>query len=142
MNFNHPTCIYTAAGNIEASGFVLLLQNNGIEAYAVDDVSRASLFAYGKLTQFHQPKVYVDRDDAQAAARLIHEFERREAADRRVASGSTIAATEDVPGVCEECGETTMFPVGQDRTIQRCGHCGKYLDVGAIVDGDWSGEEE
>ena len=143
MNFDRPTCVYTTAGNIEANGLVLLLQNNDIEAYAVDDVSGASLFAYGKLTQFHQPKVFVNRDDAEAAARLIHEFESREASRRKAASGAMpVAATEDVPGVCDECGETTMFPGGQDGTIQRCPHCGKYRDVGATDDGDWSGEEE
>ena len=49
-----PIVAYTANGNLEAHSVVAWLGSNGIHAYAVEDNSGVSLFAFGTISQFHK----------------------------------------------------------------------------------------
>lgn len=126
MDFDHPVAIYTAANNIEAHLVVDLLQSHGINAYAVEDQSGVSLYAFGTL-QFHQPQVWIDELDQQQAAELIADYEEKNKARNEVESKS-----QDILVVCEECGKTTTFAASLDGTTQECSHCRAYVDVGDL----------
>jgi hypothetical protein len=57
MDLNDPFKVYTAATNLECHLIVEMLSANGIPAIAETDDSGASLWAFGTITQFHQPNV-------------------------------------------------------------------------------------
>ena len=78
MALNDPFKVYVAASNIEAHLIVEALGNIGIEAFVEEDVSGASLFAFGTLSQFHQPNVWIDKCDVDRAVELIQDFEARQ----------------------------------------------------------------
>ena len=63
MDFIKPVVVYTANGNLEAHSVVTWLESNGVASYAVEDNSGASLFAFGTISQFHKPQVFVDNTD-------------------------------------------------------------------------------
>lgn len=78
---DYPTMAYTASGNLEAHSIVTWLQSNGVGAYAVEDNSGASLFAFGTISQFHKPQVFVDKSDLDRAGDLLRAVEAKR--DRR-----------------------------------------------------------
>jgi hypothetical protein len=124
MALRDPIVIYDAANNAEARFVGDALLAAGIEAFVIEDV-------IGDLVQLpgiYKPKVWIERSDIDLAKPVLEEFERTQArrrdTDFEPAPGSAIVA------VCEECGERTSFPVRQRGSVQRCGHCGAYVDVG------------
>ncbi len=119
--------LYTAASNLEAYVIVDLLESNGIAAHAVEDQSGVSLWAFGTISQFHKPNVWVDEATAAQAAVLIQEFE-----DKKRARNQPVEGASDLCVVCEECEKTTMFPASLDGTTQQCQHCRAYVDVGDL----------
>ena len=134
-----PTLVYTANGNLEAHSVVNFLQSNGIRAYAVEDNSGVSLFAFGTISQFHKPQVFVDKQDLESAGELLYEFETRRARRRKKQDERPPIKAE-----CEECGAIGDFPANQDGTTQNCPKCHAFMDVGET---DWPedfdfGEEE
>ncbi|MEO9593840.1 putative signal transducing protein, partial [Rhodopirellula bahusiensis] len=94
-----PTLAYTASGNLEAHAIVTWLQSNGVRAYAVEDNSGVSLFAFGTISQFHKPQVFVEESDLQRAGDLLRQFESQR--DRRRADLENAPA---IKSECEECG--------------------------------------
>jgi hypothetical protein len=127
MEFKEPTLVYTAATNVEAHLVVEMLRTNGIPAYAVEDQSGVSLWAFGTISQFHQPNVWVDKPTAERAAELIVLFEERKREREYPNTGSG-----EIHVVCEGCGKTTIFPDTLDGTTQDCSHCQAYVDVGEL----------
>lgn len=124
-----PVVAYTAEGNLEVHSAVGWLVSNGVPAYAVEDQSGASLFAFGTLTQYHGPTVFVSKTDLEQAKRLLIEFEDQRDRRRKPSDdGETITAE------CEECNESFEFPASQDGTTQNCPKCYAYMDVGTL---DW-----
>ncbi len=132
MQFQDPYLLYSAASNLEAHSIVELLHVQGIDAYGLEDNSDLSLWAFGRISQFHLPSVWVDKSQAEAAARWIVEFEDRRR--QRQQSDETAGA---IDVVCEACGKTSVFPAALDGTTQNCSHCRGYVDVGIIP---WSSE--
>ncbi|GAA4445650.1 hypothetical protein [Novipirellula rosea] len=124
-----PTIAYTANGNIEAHSVVTWLESNGIRAYAVEDNSGVSLFAFGTSSQFHKPQVFVDKSDLASAGELLRQFE-----DERDRRRSELDNIPPIASECEDCGETSEFPAAQDGTTQNCPKCNAFMDVGNI---DW-----
>ncbi|WP_442511484.1 hypothetical protein SH528x_003165 [Novipirellula sp. SH528] len=124
-----PTLAYTANGNIEAHSVVTWLQSNGVRAYAVEDNSGVSLFAFGTISQSHKPQVFVDKSDLESAGELLRQFE--EQRDRR---RTELDDKPPIQSECEDCGETSEFPASQDGTTQNCPKCYAFMDVGNI---DW-----
>lgn len=130
MGFKDPLKIYTAATNIDAHMIVLMLETNGIAAFAEEDQSGVSLFSFGTLSQFHQPNVWIEKSAAQAAAELICGFEeRRQKRDNPGVGNSQIQVE------CEECGKVSSFSDNLNGTVQDCPHCHAYVDVGEL---DWN----
>ncbi|ELP33692.1 putative signal transducing protein [Rhodopirellula baltica] len=124
-----PTLAYTASGNLEAHAIVTWLRSNGVRAYAVEDNSGVSLFAFGTISQFHKPQVFVEESDLQRAGDLLRQFESQR--DRRRADLDNAPA---IKSECEECGVTSEFPASQDGTTQNCPKCNAFMDVGTF---DW-----
>lgn len=129
MDFKQPVVAYTANGNLEAHSVVTWLQSNGVQAYAVEDNSGVSLFAFGTLSQFHKPQVFVDKIDLHRAGELLRRFEQQRNERRRKSA--------DAPAIeskCEECGALSEFPATQNGTTQNCPQCHAFMDVGVF---DW-----
>ena len=125
MDFKQPVAVYTAATNLDAHLIVVMLDSKGIAAYAVEDNSGVSLWAFGTISQFHRPKIMVEKSDLEKAAELIEIFEKENQQRREQAQ-----ATGEIEAVCEECGKPSSFPTSLDGTTQECPHCHAYLDVG------------
>lgn len=129
MDFKEPVVVYTAASNLEAHSLAEALISSGIDAYAVEDQSGASLWALGTISQFHQPNVFVDKPDVHRAAELIAGYEsqrkRREEANPEDGEASAL---------CESCGKISTFPAALNGTTQQCPYCRGYVDVGEGFD--------
>lgn len=120
-----PTLASTANGNLEAQSFVTWLQSHGVRAYAMEDNSGVSLYAFGTISQFHKPQVFVGKHDLESASELLRQFERRCDERRR--------ESEDQPPIeseREECGVSSKSPASQNGTTQNCPHCNAFMDVG------------
>jgi len=83
----------------------------GVRAYAVEDNSGASLYVFGTISQFHKPRVYVDKADLEEAGELLRQFEAKRDARRRDPDGGP-----SISAQCEECGAWSGFPASQDGT--------------------------
>ena len=129
MEFQEPFKLYTAASNIEAHMIVEMLGADGIAAFAEEDQSGVSLWAFGRISQFHQPNVWVEKSTARNAAELIRRFEetKRERENHDTSQG-------EIPVECEACGERSSFPESLNGTTQVCSHCDAFVDVGEL---DW-----
>lgn len=125
MEFKKPVVVYTAATNLDAHLVVVMLDSKGIPAYAVEDNSGASLWAFGTISQFHRPKIMVEEADVARAAELIEIFE-KENQDRR----QQAKVPGEIEAVCEECDKQSTFPDSLDGTTQECPHCHAFMDVG------------
>ncbi len=137
MDFQKPVIVYTAATNVEAHMIVEMLHAHGVPAHAVEDQSGVSLWAFGTISQFHKPNIWVDEVTLPAAAELIRDFEEK----KRTRNAPTEGQAE-IPVICEECGKTTSFPGSLDGTTQECRHCGAYVDVGELPWDDDFGESD
>lgn len=136
MNFQEPFKVYTAESNVEAHLIADMLAANGITALASEDQSGVSLFAFGRISQFHQPDVWIEKSDSPAALQLIQKFEE----DKRAQADLT-SDGQQIQAICEECSEPSVFPAKLNGSTQVCEHCGAYMDVG---ESDWDedvGEE-
>ena len=127
MELKEPVVVYTAPTNLEAHVVVSMLTANDVPAYAIEDQSGASLWMFGTITQFHKPKVYVDKSNMEVALQLVRQFEDLQQKRRKPGTGA-----EQVAVRCEECGASTMFPASQSGTVQDCPKCYAYVDVGEI----------
>ena len=137
MNFKQPVSIYSSSDNIEAHLIVEMLRNNDIPALAVEDQSGASLWAFGTISQFHNPQVWIDKPNEEAARELLRQFEKNNG-ERNNLSGYG----KGVIAVCEKCGKSSEFPDKFDGTTQNCHYCNAYVDVGELDWGDDFGEPE
>jgi hypothetical protein len=127
MEFKKPVIVYTAATNVEAHMIVDMLHANGVPAHADEDQSGVSLWAFGTISQFHQPNIWVDEIHLKSAAALIQDFE-----DKKRARNTPVEGPGKIHVVCEDCGKTSSFPSSLDGTTQDCPHCGAYVDVGEL----------
>ncbi|PQO45748.1 putative signal transducing protein [Blastopirellula marina] len=137
MDFQKPVIVYTAATNLEAHLIVEMLLTSGISAHTVEDQSGVSLWAFGTISQFHKPNIWVDESTAQQAADLIRDFE-----EQRKARNTPVDGAGEIQVSCEDCGKTTSFPSSLDGTTQVCQHCGAYVDVGELGWDEDFGEPE
>lgn len=127
MDFKKPVIVYTAATNVEAHVIVDMLYANGVPAHAVEDNSGVSLWAFGTISQFHKPNIWVDQSTARKAAELIQDFE-----EKRRQRDNPGKGTGEIHVLCEECGKTTTFPDSLDGTTQQCSYCDAYVDAGEL----------
>jgi hypothetical protein len=135
MALQDPFAAYNAASNVEASIVCGLLQDAGIEAMVIEDVSQAGIWVGGFAGEIHKPQVWIERADIDRAKPVLDEYERRAAERRKPGTGEPIEVT------CEECGKKSTFPASQKGTVQTCPHCNAYVDVGDDVGFDgWDAE--
>ena len=137
MDLKDPIVIYTAAGNLEAQMIADMLNAKGIAAFAEEDQSGVSLWAFGTISQFHKPRVYVEQAASEAAARIIADFEEQKRRRQNPGDGEG-----EIDVVCEECGEQTSFPASLNGTTQNCSHCQAFVDVGEFAWDEDLGEAE
>jgi len=135
MSFREPFAAYNAATNIDAHLVCDALSAAGIEAYAADDVSPVGVWVGGVVPEIHKPQVWIEKADAERAAPILAEFDRR-AAERRRAE-TTASSDEEIEAVCEECGKPSKFPASQRGTVQTCPHCWSFMDVEMGDNGEW-----
>lgn len=134
MDLEEPVVVYVAATNVEAHQVVEILRVSGIPAMAVEDKSGASLWSFGIISQFHKPKIWVEKAMAERAAEVVRDFEERRRQRMHPAAGDDEIAVE-----CEECGRTTAFPIALFGSAQECSHCHSFVDVG---EPDWDEQFE
>jgi hypothetical protein len=137
MELKEPFAVYTAATNLEAHMIVDMLKANGIAAFADEDQSGVSLWAFGTISQFHKPRVWIEKSACTEAARLILDFEERKRQRQNPDDRADAIKVE-----CEECGKTSTFPGSLNGTTQECSHCGAFVDVGEFRWDDDLGEFE
>ena len=77
MSLANPTAVYAASTNQEAMLLKHLLIEAGIEADITEDLSMAGLWMGGTAPQIHNPKVWVDRTQAEAAAGILTDYEQK-----------------------------------------------------------------
>ncbi|MCA9062018.1 MAG: DUF2007 domain-containing protein [Planctomycetaceae bacterium] len=127
MKFAEPFKAYWAESNVEAHLVADLLASNGIESFVEEEHTATSLWVMGRISQFHQSNIWIDRSSAPAAAEVIREFEERK--KNRASAGSSPTR---VLATCDECGKVTAFPETMNGTVQNCPHCSAFLDVGEV----------
>jgi len=125
-----PVAAYIASSDVEAHIVCGVLVDAGIEAVAIEDVSRAGVWMFGTIPALHRPQVWIDRRDIDQARPVLEEYMRL-ASERRVANRARAeTADETIEVTCEECGKPSMFPAAQKGSVQNCPHCFAYVDVG------------
>ncbi len=137
MDFQKPVIVYTAATNVEAHMIVEMLLAHGVPAHAVEDQSGVSPWAFGTISQFHKPNIWVDEVNLQQAADLILDFE-----EKKRARSTPVVGPGEIQVTCEDCGTVTSFPGALDGTTQECPRCGAYVDVGELPWDEDVGEPE
>jgi hypothetical protein len=141
MAFRDPFAAYNAANNLEAHLVCNLLNEAGVEAVVIEDVSQVGVWIGGVVSEIHKPQVWIERANIGRAKPVLDEYERRMV-------GQSGESTEGPPVkvTCEECGQISSFPATQKGSVQNCPHCQAYVDVGdeAQIE-EWdqvTGEEE
>ena len=137
MDLKEPCAVYTAATNLEACLIAEMLNANGIVAFADEDQSGVSLWAFGTISQFHKPQVWVEKMASDEAAQLILGFEEQKRQRQDAGDGDG-----QIEVVCEECGKTTFFSSALNGTTQECSHCHAFVDVGEFEWDDDFGEAD
>jgi hypothetical protein len=128
MALRDPFAAYNAANNLEAHMVCNLLNDAGVEAVVIEDVSQVGVWLGGLISEIHKPQVWIEREDIDRAKPVLDEYERR-SADRRKEE----ADAPPVEVVCGECGQGSTFPAAQKGSVQNCPHCHAYVDVGDDV---------
>ena len=146
MAFREPFAAYNAENNIEAHIVCGILNDSGIEAMVIEDISFAGgIWWGGTVSELHKPQVWIERADCDRAKPVLDDYEQR-AADRREAEEFIDDDDELVDAECEKCGTLSFFPASQNGTIQNCPHCKAYVDVGTTPElegwDDVPGEEQ
>lgn len=132
MALKDPVAVYTADENVEAESVRIFLVEQGIEAFANEEVSNV----FAGLPGIEEQQVWVDRADVARAKALLAQYE-------HPAPAKPPSNLPMMDVLCEECGKTSQFPVTLLGTIQDCPHCGAYVDVGEVEDsGEWDDEDE
>jgi hypothetical protein len=133
MEFRDPFAAYNAANNVEAHLVRNLLENSGVPAFVVEDVSQVGVWVGGFISELHKPQVWIERADAGRAKPVLDAYESKTAGRPAAADGGPVEVT------CEKCGKRSEFPAAQKGSVQNCPHCYAYVDVGDEVPfDDWS----
>ena len=124
MELNDPVAAYNAANNIEAYLVCELLQDAGINAHVVEDVSVVGIWFGGLLPEIHKPQVWIGRNDVERAKPVLTAYE--DTAEKR---RQEVAGRDPIVVTCEECGVAATFPASQIDSVQCCHNCGAFVDV-------------
>jgi hypothetical protein len=131
-----PVSVFNAKNNLEASQLQLMLEGEGVEAYVTFDESAVGFGMFGPLAEIHKPQVWVDRSNLEKARPLLMKYEQRQRLHSRPAKGSAERERDVIEVICEECGKSSHFGASKNGTVQDCLHCGAYVDVEDLADGE------
>jgi hypothetical protein len=127
MALRDPVAVYNAVNIAEAHIVRDALNNAGVDALVIEDLGGRDSDVW-TLQQIYTTQVWIEREDIDRVKPVLEEYERtlsrRRDTDFEPAPGSAIVV------VCEECGQPTNFPVRHRGSVQKCSHCGAYVDVG------------
>lgn len=129
MNNSNPIVIYTAESNTDADFAQQYLAQNGVEAFSVEDNSLVGYWMGGTLPGIHKPQVWVNKPDAELAAKLIQRYLETK---QDKASDAPSEETESIEVACDDCGFLNTFPGSLAGSVQDCEKCKSYLDVGDL----------
>lgn len=106
----NPVVAYEADTNVQAHIVRTMLEESGIPAFVIEDVSYAGTCSLGTLPGINKPQVWVERKDLQAAQELTREFDdknlhREEESAERDFCFHCGEPVECGQGVCPSCGE-------------------------------------
>jgi Fe-S cluster assembly iron-binding protein IscA len=113
MPLRDPVSVYIPANNAEAPLLCNLLNEEGIEAFAMEDVSQAGVASLGLLPGLHKPQIFVERHMTAAARAVLKNYE------QEMTQGESEKSAKHF---CYQCGE----PLAQSAVT--CPACGKKLD--------------
>jgi Putative prokaryotic signal transducing protein len=137
MALTDPFAAYNAVNSIEAHFVCSLIQDAGIAAYVVEDVSNVGLSAWtGPLPEIHKPQVWVERADAERVKPILDEYEQRSRERRASQEPGEDVADGTIEVHCDNCEQTITFPATLRGNIELCPHCGSYVDVDDSDDED------
>ncbi len=140
MALRDPISAYNAETNHEAHFVRLVLEQGGVEAFVMEDLSPVGIWMFGLLPEIHKPQVWIERSDIERAKPLLVKYE-QERSERP--NPTTQEDTKPIEVVCEECGKPSLFTASNRSTIQDCPQCGAYVDVpGGNDEYDWSEAEK
>lgn len=132
MALRNPVAVHIPNSNVDAHLMCGVLQDAGIEAAVVEDVSHVGVWIGGLNSVIHKPQVWVEREDVERASALLAEYDRR-AAERWAAEQVAEGSGSPIVVVCEACGKRSEFPAVQRGQVENCLHCRAYVDVGDDV---------
>ncbi|HLW66418.1 MAG TPA: DUF2007 domain-containing protein [Gemmataceae bacterium] len=121
--------VYRPRNSLEASLLAQTLNEIGIEAHVQEGLHPESAMEplVGTALWSYAPRILVFADQAEMARQILLGWEEQKRQEEaRASEGPPI----DV--VCEACGKSTSFPASQRGSVQNCGHCHAYVDVGEI----------
>ncbi|TWT43239.1 hypothetical protein [Botrimarina hoheduenensis] len=131
MEIDDPIVAFIGESNLEAIQVAQMLIDQGLSAHAEADESVVGLWAFGKLPQIHQPRVWIGKKDQEEARDILATYEQKKRERRKNAMAAGDATVE---ALCEECGKSSTYPSKFSGTVQECRHCRANLDVGEF---DW-----
>jgi hypothetical protein len=137
MTLRDPFAAYNAKSNLEAHLICGLLNDAGVPAVTIEDISQVGVWVGGLVSEIHKPQVWIERTDVERARPILTAYERRNAE-----RGAERPLEPPVSAVCEECGTRTEFPAHLKGTTQSCPNCKAYMDVGDDEAGDWGEAED
>ncbi len=85
MSLRDPFAAYTAGSNFEAHLVCGLLQDTGIQAVVIEDVSQVGVWIGGTIAGIHKPQVWIEKADIERARPVLTGRERRGNTERRAA---------------------------------------------------------
>ena len=124
MASSDRVAVYVAESNLDAQFLVVLMKNEGIDAYCIEDNSPGGMFSFGTLDRLHRPEIFVPQDQVGKAKVFIDRYERGEIKEEARPAG----------GYCYHCGSACT----PDDTI--CPSCGNSLEAASEDDADTSKE--
>lgn len=143
MAFKDPIAAYNAASNLEAHMVCGQLQDAGIEATVIEDISTTGLWVGGTISELHKPQVWIERCDIDRARLVLENFEQHRAEHQMGKRAVTPHNAPAIHVVCEECGKSSEFPASKKGMVENCPHCHAFVDVEEEVpDEDWGESED
>lgn len=138
MAFKDPFAAYNAASNLEAHLVCGQLQDAGIDAMVIEDVSTTGLWVGGTVSELHKPQVWIERSDIDRARPILADYEKHRAEHQAGKRADTDANAPPIEVVCEECGKLSEFPASKKGMVENCPHCHAFVDVEEDdLDEDW-----
>jgi hypothetical protein len=115
MLFRDPKCVFVAENFAQANVVAGWLQGQGIDADVMNRETFGGFVPSGVEVWVSDPA------QARCAIRLLGEHTVEQVTTKQTGSALEV--------LCDECGQTSIFPAEQRGSVQNCPHCSAYVDV-------------